>query len=186
MATSAAGQQLLRQDSLAYPGARGIVVVADPQLEHEVATQRLQVGGSQGVGVLDTGIWPEHPSFADDGSYGPSPVPAIPCEFGNTTHNANDKAFACNNKLLGARQMLETYRAVIGAEDEEFDSARDDAGHGTHTASTAAGNAKVLASIFGLPVARIAGIAPRARVVAYKALGELGGFTSDLACEIYL
>ena len=80
--------------------------------------------------------------------------------------------------------MLETYRAVLGAEPEEFDSARDDSGHGTHTASTAAGNAKVLASIFGKPVARIAGIAPRARVVAYKGLGEQGGFTSDLAAAI--
>ena len=136
------------------------------------------------VGVIDTGIWPEHPSFADDGSYGPSPVPPIPCEFGNTAHNANDAPFTCNDKLLGARQMLSTYRAVLGAEDEEFDSARDDSGHGTHTASTAAGNARVLARIFGLPVARIAGIAPRARVVAYKALGELGGFTSDLAAAI--
>ena len=39
--TSAAGRQLLRQDSLVYPGARGIVVVSDPQLD--VAGQR--VGG---------------------------------------------------------------------------------------------------------------------------------------------
>ena len=136
------------------------------------------------VGVIDTGIWPEHPSFADNGSYGPSPVDPVPCEFGNTAHNANDVAFTCNDKLLGARQMLATYRAVIGAEDEEFDSARDDSGHGTHTASTAAGNAGVAASIFGLPVARISGVAPRARVIAYKALGELGGFTSDLAAAI--
>ena len=31
--TSAAGQQLLRQDSLVYPGARGLVLVSDPQLD---------------------------------------------------------------------------------------------------------------------------------------------------------
>jgi len=55
------------------------------------------------VGIIDTGIWPEHPSFADDGSYGPSPVGAVPCQFGNTAHNPNDAPFTCNNKLLGAR-----------------------------------------------------------------------------------
>jgi uncharacterized membrane protein (UPF0182 family) len=42
---NATSQQLLRQDSLAYPGARGIVVVADPQLD--VAGQRLGDGLSR-------------------------------------------------------------------------------------------------------------------------------------------
>ena len=71
------------------------------------------------VGVIDNGIWPEHPSFADDGSYGPisashrSTTTARPsCEFGNTAHNPDDVPFTCNNKLLGARQMLDTYRAL--------------------------------------------------------------------------
>ena len=136
------------------------------------------------VGVIDTGIWPEHPSFADNGTYGPSPIAPVPCEFGNTAHNANDVAFTCNNKLLGARQMLETYRFFIGADPDEFDSARDDNGHGTHTASTAAGNKNVQAVIHGDPIAKITGIAPRARIVAYKGLGNLGGFTSDLAAAI--
>lgn len=136
------------------------------------------------VGVIDTGIWPELPSFADDGSYPAPPTGALPCQFGNIAHNPNDAAFTCNNKLIGARQMLATYRAVIGAEDHEFDSARDDSGHGTHTASTAAGNADVEATAFGLEAATISGIAPRAHVIAYKGLGELGGFTSDLAAAI--
>ena len=73
------------------------------------------------------------------------------CEFGNTAHNPNDTPFTCNNKLIGARQMMDTYRAMIGADSDEFDSARDDDGHGTHTASTAAGNAGVKARIFGIP-----------------------------------
>jgi subtilisin family serine protease len=136
------------------------------------------------VGIIDTGIWPEHPSFADDGTYPAPPTGTLPCEFGNTAHNPNDAPFTCNNKLIGARQMLSTYRAVIGADPDEFDSARDDDGHGTHTASTAAGNAGVEASIFGVPRGTISGIAPRAHILAYKALGNLGGFTSDLAAAI--
>lgn len=137
------------------------------------------------IGVIDTGIWPEHPSLFDDGSYDPLTLPRpVPCEFGNTAHNPDDAPFTCNNKLLGARQMLATYRALVGAEPHEFDSARDDDGHGTHTATTAAGNANVQATLFGRKAGKISGIAPRARVIAYKGLGELGGFTSDLAAAI--
>ena len=106
------------------------------------------------------------------------------CEFGNTAHNPADAPFSCNNKLIGARQMLDTYRALIGAAPDEFDSARDDDGHGTHTASTAAGNADVAASMYGIPRGAVSGIAPRAHVIAYKGLGNLGGFTSDLAAAI--
>lgn len=142
------------------------------------------------VGVIDTGIWPEHPSFADDGSYAPPPIPPLvdlafttACDFGNVGHNSDDDAFTCNNKLVGARQMLETYRMFF-LDSDEFDSARDDDGHGTHTASTAAGNAGVDAEIFGNPFGTISGIAPRAHVIVYKGLGNLGGFTSDLAAAI--
>ena len=123
------------------------------------------------VGVIDSGIWPEHPSFADDGSFPEAPVldDSRPnCEFGNTAHNPADLPFTCNNKLIGARQMLDTYRFFIGAQPDEFDSARDDDGHGTHTASTAAGNADVEASIYGISRGAVSGIAPRDRVIAYK------------------
>jgi len=63
------------------------------------------------VGVIDTGIWPEHPSFADDGTLPEAPVLAgDSCQFGNTAANPNDKDFTCNNKLVGARDMTITYR----------------------------------------------------------------------------
>lgn len=139
------------------------------------------------VGVIDSGIWPEHPSFADDGTYPLAPVldDSRPnCEFGNTAQNPDDAPFTCNNKLIGARQMLDTYRAIIGADPDEYDSARDDDGHGSHTASTAAGNSDVSANLYGIDRGTVSGIAPRAHVIAYKGLGNLGGFTSDLAAAI--
>ncbi len=141
------------------------------------------------VGVIDTGIWPEHPSFRDDGTYPVShahmdPAAGKTCNFGNRAANRADKPFKCNNKLVGAREVLDTYRAAIGFESNEYDSARDDEGHGTHTASTSAGNANVPAKIFGIDRGKVSGIAPRAQIIAYKGLGSQGGFSSDLAAAI--
>lgn len=135
------------------------------------------------VGVIDTGIWPEHPSFADPGDLpAPDISQDVPCDFGDTAYNPEDKPFACQNKLAGARDMRLTYNALIGP--EVYDSARDYDGHGTHTASTAAGNADVDAEIFGIDRGTVSGVAPRASVIAYQALGSLGGFGSDLAAAI--
>src|SRR5919106_1742177 len=190
---------LLSQAQAEQLAARKDVLLVLPDELHQAQTdsspQFLGLTGSGGahssgvrgqgvvVGVIDTGIWPEHPSFADDGSYR-SPIRNLPCEFGNTEANPDDAPFTCNDKLIGADQVLDTYRAVLGADPDEFDSARDDDGHGTHTASTAAGNADVSASVKGRDLGTISGIAPRAHVIAYKALGNQGGFGSDLAAAI--
>jgi subtilisin family serine protease len=175
------------------PGVRMVLEDEMRQIQTERSPEFLGLSGSRGawsrytgegvvVGVIDTGIWPEHPSFADDGSYAAPPVTIGACDFGNTAHNPADLPFTCNNKLIGARNMMITYRAVIGP--EIFDSARDDDGHGSHTASTAAGNSGVVASIFGIPRGIVSGIAPRAHVAAYKGCGSLGCFGSDLTAAI--
>jgi subtilisin family serine protease len=141
------------------------------------------------IGVIDSGIWPEHPSLADDGTY-PAISHDVPCDFGgDESHLApglSDPAFECNGKLLGARYAMETYVTLTGLTPVEYASARDENGHGTHTATTAAGNANVAASLFGIDRGLVSGVAPRARVIAYKALGELGGYSSDLAGAIDL
>lgn len=149
------------------------------------------------IGVIDTGIWPEHPSFADDGSYpeppiaiedvdtDPDPVSEVilpGCDFGNTAHNPEDVAFECNNKLIGARDMRTLYNMFIGP--ELYDSARDFDGHGTHTTSTAGGNADVPAQIFGIDRGTVTGLAHRAHVAMYKGCGDLGCFGGDLADAI--
>jgi subtilisin family serine protease len=157
------------------------------------------------IGVIDSGIWPEHPSFADGGAYDAPPITIAevtaddylgiertwePCAFGNTEHELaeglEDYDFTCNNKLIGARWVLDSYVENVGLTDVEYASARDENGHGTHTASTAGGNAGVEAEIFEIDRGVVTGIAPRARIVAYKALGELGGTSADLAMAIDL
>lgn len=154
-----------------------------------------QLGGQESsgegviVGVLDTGIWPEHPSFSDpDPSGKPYTTPPPPlsgpraCQFSGGFNPG--PAFSCNNKLIGAQRFMATYEWVIGLTPHEYTSARDDDGHGTHTSSTAAGNADVQASIFGVSRGIVSGIAPRARVIMYKVCGAAGCFSSDSAAAV--
>ncbi|XVE73958.1 hypothetical protein DITRI_Ditri11bG0160100 [Diplodiscus trichospermus] len=117
------------------------------------------------IGVVDTGIWPEHVSFQD---HGMPPVPARwkgKCEKGTKFSPSN-----CNKKLIGARYFYKGYSAFNGKinETEEYLSARDSEGHGTHTASTAAGNLVEHANLFGLANGSAAGMRYTARIAVYK------------------
>ncbi|HKT55941.1 MAG TPA: S8 family serine peptidase [Microbacterium sp.] len=140
------------------------------------------------VGVIDTGIWPEQPMFRNDPTLPApkalEPVDGTTCAFGNTSWNADDTPFTCNRKIIGAREFLNTYKANTGLTKDEFDSARDNEGHGTHTASTAAGDANVQSVVFGVDKDIVSGIAPKAQIIAYKALGDAGGYSSDLSQAI--
>lgn len=138
------------------------------------------------VGVLDTGIWPEHPSLADPDPggkpYAAPPGGTRPCEFNGGANPG--PAVSCNNKLIGARRLMATYDAQVGLLPTEFTSARDDNGHGSHTATTAGGNRMVPASIYGRQLGIVSGIAPRAHVMAYKVCGDQGCFGSDSVAAV--
>lgn len=122
------------------------------------------------VGIIDTGIWPENPSFSDDGSYSdPSTLGWLgACDSGL------DETFNCNNKLIGARYFKDSFETVYDIQYElgEVESPRDAAGHGSHTAGTAAGNEGVASSIningYEADTGTVSGMAPRARIAAYK------------------
>ncbi|TXG62770.1 hypothetical protein EZV62_009764 [Acer yangbiense] len=133
------------------------------------------------VGVIDTGIWPEHISFQDKGM---SPVPSKwkgVCEEGTKFSQSN-----CNKKLIGARAFFKGYENVIGRIDEtvDFRSPRDAQGHGTHTASTAAGNLVSNASFFGLAKGSAGGMRYTSRIAAYKACWSLGCTSTDILAAI--
>lgn len=146
------------------------------------------------VGIIDSGIWPEHPSFSDQRDLADRPgasgkrnlaYGAPPSTWNGTCQSGEQwSQDDCNNKLIGARYFLSGF-GKHGIIHDDFKSARDSEGHGTHTASTAAGNAGVKASIFGIDRGTISGIAPRARIAVYKGLWNTGsGYTTDLAAAI--
>jgi subtilisin family serine protease len=121
------------------------------------------------IGMIDSGIWPESPSFANrEGEFNNRRVSG----WSGTCSSGEQFTVAdCNGKIIGAR----FYNAGFGGDATikelfpyEFNSPRDYEGHGTHTASTAGGNNGVTAtgpaSVFG----KISGMAPGARVAVYK------------------
>ena len=136
------------------------------------------------IGVLDTGIWPEQPSFADpDPSGKPYTMPSGWRGFCEAPSDSS-APLNCNNKLIGTRQFLNTYKAFIGLTAGEFDSARDSEGHGTHTASTAAGNFWVESDLLGIPRGAASGIAPRAHVAVYRVCAQEACFSSDSVAAV--
>ncbi|KAH7577829.1 hypothetical protein JRO89_XS01G0304900 [Xanthoceras sorbifolium] len=133
------------------------------------------------VGVIDTGIWPEHISFLDTGmSSVPSKWKGV-CEEGTKFSQSN-----CNKKLIGARAFFKGYETVTGRINETVDyrSPRDAQGHGTHTASTAAGNLVSNASLFGLAKGSAGGMRYTSRIAAYKACWPLGCSSADILAAI--
>ncbi|KAK9086356.1 hypothetical protein Syun_028750 [Stephania yunnanensis] len=115
------------------------------------------------IGVLDTGIWPERESFHDRG-LGPVPSHWV----GHCDKRLN---FTCNRKIIGARVFLS------GTHGE---TPRDFEGHGTHTASTAAGRAVKNASLFGYGSGTATGIASKARLAIYKTCSPTGCLGADI------
>jgi len=136
------------------------------------------------VGVLDTGVWPEHSSYNDPGINHPGGT--YGCEFGDGSDTALGAQFTCNDKLIGAYAKTATYMRFIGAVPGEFCnnttkqcSARDSDGHGTHTSSTAAGSPVSSAMLFGIERGPVSGVAPGAHVIMYRVCLEQGCFGSD-------
>ncbi|HEV8312045.1 MAG TPA: S8 family peptidase, partial [Burkholderiaceae bacterium] len=130
------------------------------------------------IGIVDGGVWPESLSFTDrtgeNGNAtkdGKLDYQQLAAWHGRCIPGDQFTATQCNQKLIGARWYNAGFGGDTGIREQlpwEFVSPRDYGGHGTHTASTAGGNANVPitgpAAVFG----KINGIAPRARIAAYK------------------
>ncbi len=141
------------------------------------------------IGVIDSGIWPESASFADDGNNRP-----LPRWNGSCVAVGEEWTSAlCNGKLIGAKYYNASWGGNAGIDATrpwEYNSPRDYNAHGTHTASTSGGNYHVAASAQGNSLGYTSGMAPRAKLAVYKALwstqdaSTASGSTSDLVAAI--
>lgn len=136
------------------------------------------------IGIIDTGIDPTHPSFSDVLSGTDYPVPA---HFSGVCEVTNDfPSGSCNKKLVGARHFAASAitRGIFNAS-QDHASPFDGDGHGTHTASIAAGNHGVPVNVSGNHFGNASGMAPHAHIAVYKALYKsFGGFAADVVAAI--
>ncbi|XP_059440046.1 subtilisin-like protease SBT3 [Corylus avellana] len=128
------------------------------------------------IGILDTGVWPESPSFNDKGiSAGVLSKWNGSCEGGEDFNSS-----MCNGKIIGVRYFNKGMKGFIDpSKIISKDSARDDIGHGTQVASIAAGNYVDEVSYFGYAKGTAVGIAPHARLAIYKVSWNEVSRTSD-------
>ena len=198
--------QLVTADTTRTPAFLGLTAPGGLWSQLDNAARNIK-GEDIIIGIIDTGVWPETASFGDKvdalgnpvaynqaGTLAYGPLPAGKWK-GTCVTGEGFTAAMCNNKLIGARFYGDAFYAGAAASGGayavhprlEYRSPRDGAGHGSHTASTAGGNANVSAAVNGTAVGAISGMAPRARIAVYKALWTAsttptndGGYTADI------
>ncbi|MBL4912472.1 S8 family serine peptidase [Shewanella schlegeliana] len=166
-----AGQGLSIEQLMAIPGVKAVYPEAMYEINMDASLEVINsqamwtaVEGMENAGkgirvaVIDGGIRPENPMFADDGF--DAPTGAMPTDDYCSTV---DTTF-CNNKLIVARWSQPTFPVCA----DEYMSPLGFGGHGTHVAGTAVGN-KVNTTFKDVDV-ELSGVAPAAYLMSYKAL----------------
>ncbi|KAG2646355.1 hypothetical protein PVAP13_2KG492700 [Panicum virgatum] len=161
--------QLTGDEARRMSGAEGVAGVYEDRLLHHMTTRTpgflgldpgfgawrdTDSGDGVIIGFVDSGIWPESPSFSDRG-LGP-----VRSSWRGKCVDAGDfNASMCNNKLVGAK--------TFGMRNSSA-SPRDKLGHGTHVASTAAGSEVPDTGFLMFARGTARGVAPKARISMYK------------------
>lgn len=161
------------------------VLIGSPNVWDGSATGTKAMGEGVIVGIIDSGINTDHAAFADIGGDGYDHTNPLGqgIYLGDC---ATEFASLCNDKLIGVRSYPEVTNNYDDAEifgaTPPAKNGEDYGGHGTHVASTAAGNillnvpyvegeAGALESdgiATGLEFAQISGVAPHANIISYQ------------------
>ncbi|OEL12895.1 Subtilisin-like protease SBT1.8 [Dichanthelium oligosanthes] len=159
--------QITGDEARRLSGAVGVTGVYEDRLLHLQTTRSpgflgldpgfgawrdTNLGNGVIIGFVDSGIWPESPSFNDHGL-----GPVRSSWRGKCVGAENFDANLCNNKLVGIKTF-----------DKLVPSPRDVSGHGTHVASTAAGSEVRDTGILMFARGTARGVGPKARIAMYK------------------
>ena len=160
-------------------------LIGSPNVWDGSATGTKAMGEGVIVGIIDSGINSDHASFADVGQDGYDHT--NPLGQGIYIGDCKtDFASMCNDKLIGVRSYSEITNnyddAKVFGDTPPAKNGEDYGGHGTHVASTAAGNILVNVPYVqgetgklesdgiatGLEFKQISGVAPHANIIAYQ------------------
>lgn len=163
---------------------RGPTYIGAPELWSGSVNNIQAKGEGIVIGILDSGINGDHPSFATVGGDGYEHVNPLgegnylgECDPSNDNYNP---AIPCNSKLIGRYLFIDATPTEDDSEDTD--------GHGSHVASTAGGNA-IQAPVFdaeGNPVGLdldISGVAPHANIIAFQVCAP-SCFASDRVAAV--
>ncbi|KAL3627424.1 hypothetical protein CASFOL_028787 [Castilleja foliolosa] len=137
------------------------------------------------IGFVDSGLNPMHPSFAYDPS-NPILIASNNSRFSGTCEGGPlFPETSCNGKIIAARFFAAGAQSAATLNPSvDIQSPFDAVGHGSHVASTAAGNYGVPVVVDGFFFGRASGMAPRARIAVYKAIYPTVGTLTDVLAAI--
>ncbi|KAF8020582.1 hypothetical protein BT93_G1117 [Corymbia citriodora subsp. variegata] len=176
--------RLTPDEVIAMQNKKGFVAAHLEQIYHLQTTRSpqflglpLQRGSLNGstmgkgiiIGVVDTGVMPDHPSFSGAGIPPPPAKWKGRCDF---------KPSLCNNKLIGARAFNSSAKKNVTM------PPMDNVGHGTHTASTAAGASVLHANTLGMAEGTAVGMAPYAHLAIYEVCFTFDCFEGDIVAGL--
>ncbi|WP_283106882.1 S8 family serine peptidase [Shewanella surugensis] len=172
---SVSGVAHIKREVLRYTQTdAGPAIIQAPAVWHGNANGTLTYGEGMVVGIIDTGVNSDHPSFADIG--GDNYDHTNPWGEGQYSGDcAADYADLCNDKLIGVHSWPQITDQYPDYDPDVAQNGEDHDGHGSHTASTTAGNVIYNQSIsdvdgksLGISFDSMSGVAPHANIVSYQ------------------
>ncbi|MPY23639.1 S8 family serine peptidase [Shewanella sp. YLB-07] len=152
----------------------GPAIIKAPSVWSGEATGTESKGEGMVVGIIDTGINTDHPSFADVG--GDEYDHTNPWGQGVYSGDcAGDFPELCNDKLIGVHSWPAVTDGYLDYDIDVPANGEDHNGHGSHTAGTTAGNVLINTGVLnvdggetGVLFESMSGVAPHANIVSYQ------------------